>query len=44
LNKNFKDYSEKVKFMVGDACSLEKSLGKFDLIFGGNLVDRLNDP
>lgn len=34
----------KLRFVVGDACNLDKSLGKFDLIFGGNLIDRLRDP
>ena len=29
---------------MGDACNLDPSLGKFDLIFGGNLIDRLPDP
>lgn len=41
LTNNFKDLSQKVKFVVGDACKMDKSLGKFDLIFGGNLIDRL---
>ena len=30
--------------MVGDACKLDPSLGKFNLVFGGNLIDRLPDP
>jgi SAM-dependent methyltransferase len=34
----------KTRFVVGDACNLDKSLGKFSLIFGGNLIDRLPDP
>lgn len=29
---------------MGDACNLDKALGKFSLIFGGNLIDRLPDP
>lgn len=33
-----------MSFVVGDACNLDKSLGKFNLIFGGNLIDRLPDP
>ena len=34
----------KVKFVVGDACNLDSSLGKYNLIFGGNLIDRLPEP
>jgi len=33
-----------VKFFQGDACKLDKELGKFDLIFGGNLICRLYNP
>lgn len=33
-----------VKFVVGDACNLDPALGKFNFIFGGNLIDRLPDP
>jgi SAM-dependent methyltransferase len=36
--------NHKVKFVVGDACNLSPALGKFNLIFGGNLVDRLPNP
>jgi hypothetical protein len=31
-------------FQVGNACDLDKSLGKFNLIFAGNLIDQLYDP
>jgi len=44
LNKNYEQVNHKVKFVVGDACNLDASLSKFNLIFGGNLVDRLPDP
>ena len=44
LNENYEQVNHKVKFVVGDACNLNVSLGKFNLIFGGNLVDRLPDP
>ena len=44
LNDSYPHHKEKVKFLVGDACNLDKSLGKFNLIFGGNLIDRLYDP
>jgi 2-polyprenyl-3-methyl-5-hydroxy-6-metoxy-1,4-benzoquinol methylase len=44
LHEKHSDLANKVKFVVGDACKLENSLGKFSLIFGGNLIDRLYDP
>jgi SAM-dependent methyltransferase len=44
LNTKFSDLKKKVKFVEGDACKLDKSLGKFSFIFGGNLIDRLYDP
>ncbi len=44
LNTKYQDLTKKVVFKVGDACNLEESLGKFSLIFGGNLIDRLYDP
>ena len=34
----------KVEFWQGDACNLKPTLKGFDLIFGGNLIDRLYDP
>jgi len=33
-----------VKFIEGDGCKLDKGLGKFSLIFAGNLIDRIYDP
>ena len=44
LDERYQQLSGKVKFVVGDACNLDASLGKFNLIFGGNLIDRLPDP
>lgn len=44
LTSAYPDLVSKVKFIVGDACKLDQSLGKFSLIFGGNLIDRLYDP
>lgn len=44
LNSKYAESVKKVKFIVGDACKLDPSLGKFSLIFGGNLIDRLYDP
>ena len=43
-NEKYKDIKNKVRFLVGDASNIDKSLGKFSLIFGGNLIDRLYDP
>ncbi len=41
LTTRYPDLTKKVRFLVGDACKLDKSLGKFSLIFAGNLIDRL---
>ncbi len=35
---------EKVEFWQGDACNLKSHYQGFDLIFAGNLIDRLYDP
>jgi len=42
--ERFSDLNDKVKFIQGDACNLDASLGKFDIIFAGNVIDRLYDP
>jgi 5-histidylcysteine sulfoxide synthase/putative 4-mercaptohistidine N1-methyltranferase len=34
----------KIKFMQGDACNLSDADKNMDLIFAGNLIDRLNNP
>ena len=44
LSTKYANLANKVSFIVGDACKLDQSLGKFSLIFGGNLIDRLYDP
>lgn len=44
LNEKHQDVAGKVKFIQGDACKLSPELGKFDVIFAGNLIDRLYDP
>jgi ubiquinone/menaquinone biosynthesis C-methylase UbiE len=41
LKEKYANLESKVKFIVGDASKLDESLGKFSLIFGGNLIDRL---
>ncbi len=35
---------DRVEFWQGDACNLKPIYSGFDLIFGGNLIDRLYDP
>ncbi len=37
-------YAHKVTFWQGDACNLKSIYKNFDLIFAGNLIDRLYDP
>ncbi len=34
----------KIEFVQGDACNLKPGFGGYDLIFCGNLIDRLYDP
>ena len=38
------DVVNKVNFMQGDACNLPDKFNNYDLIFAGNLIDRLYDP
>ena len=38
------DVGRKVLFMQGDACNLKPIFTDYDLVFAGNLVDRLYDP
>jgi len=38
------DAGERVSFMQGDACNLKPLYTGYDLVFGGNLIDRLYDP
>ncbi|MCW5716112.1 MAG: 5-histidylcysteine sulfoxide synthase [Bauldia sp.] len=40
----FRDAAHKVVFAQGDACNLADKYGGYDLVFAGNLVDRLYDP
>ena len=35
---------DKVRFKQADASRLDADLGTFDLVFAGNLIDRLDDP
>jgi putative 4-mercaptohistidine N1-methyltranferase len=38
------DVGAKVFFMQGDACNLKAIFTDYDLVFAGNLIDRLYDP
>lgn len=38
------DAAHQVHFLQGDACDLSRGEGGFDLVFAGNLIDRLPDP
>ncbi|NQW47711.1 MAG: 5-histidylcysteine sulfoxide synthase [Planctomycetes bacterium] len=38
------DVGPHVLFMQGDACNLKERLTGYDLVFAGNLIDRLYDP
>lgn len=38
------DTAQKVSFLQGDACNLAAKFKDYDLVFAGNLIDRLYDP
>lgn len=38
------DIANRVNFHTGDACELPKSMCDYDLVFAGNLIDRLYQP
>ena len=40
----YEDIKDKVNFMQGDACNLPEKFSGYDLVFAGNLIDRLYDP
>ncbi len=40
----YSDISHRVSFMQGDACNLPEKFDNYDLVFAGNLIDRLYDP
>lgn len=42
--EKYSNVADKIKYVVGDACTLDESLGKFDVIFSGNVLDKLEDP
>lgn len=41
---DFSNIRNKVQFEVGDACNLGSDHTGYDLIFAGNLIDRVNNP
>ncbi|ASJ71573.1 5-histidylcysteine sulfoxide synthase [Granulosicoccus antarcticus] len=40
----YKEIKDKVSFMQGDACNLPDKFADYDMVFAGNLIDRLYDP
>ena len=40
----YQQIKDKVNFMQGDACNLPEKFTDYDLVFAGNLIDRLYDP
>ena len=40
----YQDIKDNVTFMQGDACNLPEKFSDYDLVFAGNLIDRLYDP
>lgn len=40
----YQDIKDKVTFLQGDACNLPDKFADYDLVFAGNLIDRLYDP
>ena len=40
----YQDIKDKVSFTQGDACNLPEKFADYDLVFAGNLSDRLYDP
>lgn len=40
----YSEIKDRVAFMQGDACNLPEKYSDYDLVFAGNLIDRLYDP
>ena len=40
----YTEVKDKIAFMQGDACNLVEKFKEYDLVFAGNLLDRLYDP
>lgn len=41
---SYVDVKDNIRFMQGDACNLDEKYSDYDLVFAGNLIDRLYDP
>ncbi len=42
--ERYEEVKDKISFMQGDACNLLEKFTDYDLVFAGNLIDRLYDP
>ncbi len=42
--EGYEQIKHKIDFMQGDACNLAAKYDDYDLVFAGNLIDRLYDP
>ena len=42
--EGYEAVKDKISFMQGDACNLVDKFTDYDLVFAGNLLDRLYDP
>jgi putative 4-mercaptohistidine N1-methyltranferase len=42
--EGYDQLKDKVAFLQGDACNLPEKFQGYDLVFGGNMIDRLYDP
>lgn len=40
----YADIADRVNFMQGDACNLPEKFSNYDVVFAGNLIDRLYEP
>ncbi|MCZ4279164.1 5-histidylcysteine sulfoxide synthase [Kiloniella laminariae] len=41
---SYENIKDRISFMQGDACNLAAKYTNYDLVFAGNLIDRLYDP
>ncbi|WP_230425657.1 putative 4-mercaptohistidine N1-methyltransferase [Spartinivicinus ruber] len=41
---NYQSVKDRVSFLQGDACNLNTKFTNYDLVFAGNLIDRLYEP
>lgn len=42
--QGYEDVKDRISFLQGDACNLVEKYKDYDLVFAGNLIDRLYDP